>query len=294
MRAEPAASKSKEPGFFANFDVTIAVIVLFVIGFLITCFTIGPNEALRGFAAEAVILAVTFYIARQYLPWEDAPKERVKRPKTELTIALVAYGLLIVWAAVNFRVLSVHMPDVVIYSLRLLPLALLLVPVAVLLGWRYGRGAWGLRLPSGRELLVLSVIIALNIGLSQLFGRLLPPSELNDPQSNDFIATILSGAWLSALALILGALVVEIFFRVFLQMRLAAFQQGRWALFTQAILFNVVFLPLLLSSGNPLPFAIAKTLVLSNGIMAGYFWRKTGSLPLLVLLSLLYFSRWGL
>lgn len=291
MRAEPAASKNREPGFFANFDVTIAVIVLLAIGFLITFFTIGPNEALRGFAAEAVILAVTFYIARQFLPWEDALKERIKRPKTELIIALVAYGLLFAWAAVNFGLWNITLLPTV---MQFLPVILLLVGPAVLLTWQYSSKAWGLRWPSAREFLVLVVIIGLNIGLSQLFGRLLPSRELIVPQGNDFVATIVSGAWLSALALILAALVIEIFFRVFLQTRLAAFQQGRWALFTQALLFNLVFLPYLLSAGSPLPFAIAKTLVLSNGIMAGYFWRKTGSLLLLVLLSLFYFYRWGL
>jgi membrane protease YdiL (CAAX protease family) len=291
MRAEPAASKSKEPGFFVKFDVTILVILLLVIGFLITFVTIGPNEALRGFAAEAVILAVTFYIARQFLPWEDAPKERIKRPKTELIIALVAYGLLFLWAAVNFGLFNLALPLTV---MQFLPIILLLIGPAVLLTWQYGSEAWGLRMPTGREFLVLGVIIALNIGLSQIFGSVLPTAEFSEPQSNSFVATILSSAWLSALALILLALVSEIFFRVFLQTRLAAFQQGRWALFTQAIMFNVAFLPYLLSAGHSFPLALAKTLVLSNGIMAGYFWRKTGSLLLLVLLSLFYFSRWGL
>jgi membrane protease YdiL (CAAX protease family) len=291
MRAEPAASKSKEPGFFVKFDVTILVILLQVIGSLITFVTIGPNEALRGFAAEAVILAVTFYIARQFLPWEDAPKERIKRPKTELIIALVAYGLLFLWAAVNFGLFNLALPLTV---MQFLPIILLLIGPAVLLTWQYGPQAWGLRWPTAREFLVLAVIIALKIGLSRLFGSILPAGEINNSQSTDFVSTILSSAWLSVLALILAALAIEIFFRVFLQTRLAAFQQGRWALFTQAILFNAVLLPFLLSAGYSFPFALAKTLVLSNGIMAGYFWRKTGSLLLLVLLSLFYFSRWGL
>lgn len=291
MHAEPAAGKIKEPGFFYNFDVTIVVIILLAIGLVITLATIGVNEALRGFAAEALILAITFYIARQYLPWEDAPKERIKRAKTELIIALIAYGLLLFWAAANYGVWSVALPPVV---MQFLPVILLLSGPAVLLTWQYGTEAWGLRWPTGREVLVLAVIVGLNIGLSQLFGHLLPPGELTDAQGNNFVATVQNAAWLPAIGVILGAVATEIFFRVFLQTRLAAFQQGRWALFTQAILYSVVFLPYLLSAGYPLPYAIAKTLVLSNGIMAGYVWRKTGSLLLLVLLSLFYFSRWGL
>jgi membrane protease YdiL (CAAX protease family) len=291
MRAEPAASKSKEPGFFVNFDVTIAVIVLLVIGFLITFFTIGPNEALRGFAAEAVILAVSFYIARQYLPWEDAPKERIKRPKTELIIALVSYGLLLLWAMINYGLVSVHLPEV---AMQFLPLILLLVGPAVLLTWQYGAKAWGLSMPSVRELLVLAVIIAINIGLSQLFGRLLPPRELAGAQGQALGEAIVNGAVLAIVGVFVIAIVVEIFFRVFLQTRLAAFQQGRWALFTQAALYSLTIFPYLLSVGYPLPYAIAKTMVLSNGIMAGYFWRKTGSLPLLVLLHVFAFWRIGL
>lgn len=291
MRAEPAASKSNEPGFFANFDITVVVAVLLAIGFVITYASIGVNEALRVFAAEALILAITFYVARQYLPWEDAPKERVKRPKTELIIALVAYALLVAWAAVNFGVWSLILPEVVI---EFLPLALLLVPVVVFVAWRYGRGAWGFHWPTGRELLVVLIIIALNIGLSQLLGRVLPPNELSGPAGNDFAATIINNAWLATLGVIFGAFITELFFRVFLQTRLAAFQQGRWALLTQALLYSVVFIPYWLSVGYPTTYAIAKALVVSNGIMAGYVWRKTGSLPLLILLSLFYFSRWGL
>jgi len=48
------------------------------------------------------------------------------------------------------------------------------------------------------------------------------------------------------------------------------------------------------ANGYSLPFSLALTLALTNGVLAGYFWRKTGSLPLLILLNLLAFTRWGL
>jgi hypothetical protein len=283
--------KIKEPGFFANFDTTVVTLVLFVIGFVITLTSIGPYEALRSFAAEALVLGATFIVARQYLPWEDAPKERVKRPKIELIVALVAYALLIIWAATSNGLISIELPPL---AMRLWPLLALLVPVVVLAAWRYSRAGWGLRWPTSRELVVLVVIVAVNIGLSQLLGRLLPPRELTGAQTQKLLAPLMNGEWLVAVRVVVSAVLAELFFRVFLQTRLAAFQQGRWALFVQAVLYSAIFFPYLLSAGYPMPYAVAMGMVLSNGIMAGYFWRKTGSWPLLILLNLFFFSRWGL
>lgn len=272
--------------FIRKYDVSIVVAVLLFIGFLITWTTVGPNEALRAFVAEAVILAATFYVARQYLPWEDAEKERVKKPKLELALAIVAYLMLLVWAAEYFT-----------GGDRIPALALsLLLPIAVLAIGRYGRLSWGLRWPTGRELLVLLVIVAINIALSQLLGRVLPEGELPLPAGADLAAAGAAGmlgAFVSVL--FVAAIPEELFFRVFLQPRLAHFIPGRWALFLQAVLFSLAhFSQHFYGWGYPLPYASAQVLVLSNGIMAGYFWRKTGSLPLLILLHLFFFARFGL
>jgi hypothetical protein len=56
-----------------------------------------------------------------------------------------------------------------------------------------------------------------------------------------------------------------------------------------------MFTPMyLFANGYGLPHSLALTMVLTNGVLAGYFWRKTGSLPLLIVLNLLAFTRWGL
>ena len=272
--------------FIRKYDVSIAVAFLLLIGLVITWITVGPNEALRAFVAEAVILAATFYIARQYLPWEDAGKERVKKPKLELALAIAAYIMLLVWASEYFTGGS-----------RIPALALsLLLPIAVLAIGRYGRMSWGLRWPAGRELLVLFVIVVINIALGQLFGRVLPESELPVPEGADLAAGGAAGMFTALVSvLFVAAIPEELFFRVFLQPRLAHFIPGRWALFLQAVLFSLAHFPQhYLGWGYPLPYAGAQVLILSNGIMAGYFWRKTGNLPLLILLHLFFFPRFGL
>lgn len=264
-------------------DVGILILVLLALGFAVTFATIGPWEAVRGFAVEALILGATFYVARQYLPWEDAPRQRLKHPRRELAAGLVGYALLVGGAVVMFNGGS---------SWPLLA-AGMLIPVVVLLVSRYSTAAWGLRLPRPRDWLVLAAGAVLVFALSRGFDALLPPGELAAPAGVALEQYAIGGSVLAAA--VLAAVLEELFFRVYLQPRLAAFLPGRWALFWQAVLFSAAYLPLyLIANHYSLPYALALTLVLSNGILAGYFWRKTGSLPLLILLHLLAFMRWGL
>lgn len=268
--------------FLQQFDVSVVVTILLVAGFAITWTSVGPGAALRGFAAELAILAVIFYVARQYLPWKDAPKDRVKRPRIELIVGLIGYAFWFLGAVELFR------------GANALPwlLAGVLLPAVILVYGRYGRRAWGLRMPQGRELVVLAVVAGLAYGLSRIFGAVLPPSEVTSA-TVALEAHVIGGSLIAAL--VLAAVLEEIFFRVYLQPRLAAYLPGRWALFAQAVLYSAAFLPLyLIGSNYPLPYSLALVMVLSNGIMAGYFWRKTGNLPLLILLHLLAFSRYGL
>lgn len=268
--------------FLQQYDTTVVVAALLAVGFAITWTTIGPGAALRGFAAELVILAVTFYIARQYLPWEDAPKERIKRPKTELLVGLAAY---LIWVAAALRLFRTGDPT-------LLLVAGILLPVGVLFWGRYSIRSWGLRVPQLRDAIVLAVVVAITFGLSRILGGVLPPSEVA-PTSAVLNTFTFAGSLVAAL--VIAAVLEELFFRVYLQPRLAAFLPGRWAMFVQALLYSAAYLPLyLIGSGYPLPYSLALVMVLSNGIMAGYFWRKTGNLPLLILLHLFAFSRYGL
>ncbi|MBX3048972.1 MAG: CPBP family intramembrane metalloprotease [Anaerolineales bacterium] len=278
-------------------DVGILIIVLMLLGLAVTWPLLGQWEAVRGFGAELLILAVTFYIARQYLPWEDAPRERIRRPGPELWIGLL-----------GFVVFYIAWPFVAGGGGPVVFLAPGILAALTLAALRYGRAAWGLRWPTGRELIVLAVVAAVAVGLSRLFGGLLPPSEAQLLATHrplipglmlDFsqIGANLLPALLIVFLTVIG---YELYFRVFLQTRLAQVLPGRWALFAQAALyFAGAMLPLLIvSRGDPSVFPPASVLtqfaMLSNGVLAGYFWRKTGSLPLLVLLHLLAFVRWGL
>lgn len=270
-------------GFFANFDVTVAVAALLAVGFAITLATVGLWEAVRNFAVEAVILGATFWVARQYLPWEDAPRERVKHPRFELAAGLVAYALLVYGAVRMFSGQSAWA----------LLAAGMLIPVAILLAHRYGAKAWGLVLPRTRDWGVLIVVAALVFGISRGADILLPQGEIPVPADMALQNFGVGGSVLAAL--VLAAILEELFFRVYLQPRLAAYLSGRWALLWQAVLFSAAYFPLFyIANGYSLTYSAALTLALSNGILAGYFWRKTGSLPLLILLHLLAFSRWGL
>jgi membrane protease YdiL (CAAX protease family) len=268
-------------GFFANFDVSVVVGLLLAAGFVITFATVGPWEAVRNFAVEAVILGAAFWVARTYLPWEDAPRERIKKPVFELAAGLAAYALLVYGAVRLFNGQSAWA----------LLAAGMLIPVAVLLALRYSAAAWGLRLPRGRDWAVLAVVAALIVfAISRLADLFLPQGEVPAPAE-----VTLPGFAFGLAAVVVAAILQELFFRVYLQPRLAAFLSGRWALFWQAVLYNLMFTPMyLFANGYGLPYSLALTMVLTNGVLAGYFWRKTGSLPLLILLHLLAFSRWGL
>jgi len=288
-------------------DVGILIAVLLLLGFAVAWPALGPWEAVRGFAVEMVALGAMFFLARQYLPWEDAPRERITAPKWELIIGAV--GFLVFFVAWPLLLRS---PDLVELATNIMfaNAALLAFTASILALYRYSRRSWGLRWPTGRELLVLAAVAAVGIGLSLIFGSLLPGSEsamsqparplmpgallwsfINDLSSGNFVVVLVLGVFL------LSVIGQELFFRVYLQARLAHFLPGRWALFAQAALFfAATLLPFYLWFADPPPATLFLTqaAVLSNGVLAGYFWRKTGSLPLLVLLHLLAFVRWGL
>lgn len=287
----------KEPGFFRNYDTSVVIGVMLAAGLLITFATVGAGAALRGFLAEAIILGATFYVARQYLPWKDAPKIRLKGPRRELIIGLVGYALLLVGAVAYVRG-QLAWPWLVVG---------MLLPLVTMVAAGYGGRAWGLRMPKPAEVGVLAVVILATYGLSRILGAVLPARELPGPVllqffgtdlwvvGSDLVASLSNSLRSGIVAVIAVTAFEEIFFRVFLQPRLAAYLPGRWALFVQAVLYSAAFLPLyLIGSSYPVPYAFALVLVLTNGVLAGYFWRKTGNLWLLILLHLFAFPRYGL
>lgn len=275
----------KEPGFFNNYDSSVVIGILMAIGLVVTLIVVGPGEATRSFLAEAIILAATFAVARQYLPWKDAPKERIKGPRRELLMGLVGFVLLVFGAAEGFRG-NISWPWL---------LGAMLLPVIAMVSAGYGPRAWGLRMPKPAEVGVLAVVILLVYGLSRGLGAILPPRELGGAPGENAIAGALSFLGNHVVMLVVAAALVEIFFRVYLQPRLAAYLPGRWAVVVQAALYSASFLPLyLIGNRYPVTYAAALVLVLTNGVLGGYFWRKTGNLWLLILLHLFAFGRYGL
>ncbi|MCL4257863.1 MAG: CPBP family intramembrane metalloprotease [Anaerolineales bacterium] len=275
----------KEPGFFNNYDTSVVIGILLAIGFGIALIVVGPGFATRNFLAEAIILAATFAVARQYLPWKDAPKERLKGPRRELLMALLGYVLIMVGARAHYT-----------FGLAWPWLAgAMLLPVIAMVSAGYGPKAWGLRLPKPSEIGVLAVVILLTYGLSRALGAVLPASELPSEDVVNLVAPAFTTIGNVVVVAVLAAILEEIFFRVYLQPRLAAYLPGRWAVLVQALMYSAAFLPLYLFGNRyPLPLAGALVLVTTNGVLAGYFWRKTGNLWLLILLHLLAFGRYGL
>lgn len=291
-----------------NADVGILIAIMLAVAFAASWALLGFWEAVRGVAIEALILAVTFSIARQWLPWEDAPRERIQFAGPELFVAF--FGFVFFYVAWPFFSGINDIEGSFINGMFSNALLGIMV-VTSLIAFRHPRSAWGLRWPTGREALVALAIAAVTIGVSWLVGGILPQSEelLRVGPARPIVpgtlmwaiggAAALGNPVLPILVFIFALSVIgqELFFRVFLQTRLAHFLPGRWALFVQAVLYYAIaFIPFYILTGGALEntFLLTQVAALSNGILAGYFWRKTGSLPLLVLLHVLAFSRWGL
>ncbi len=264
--------------------------LLYLAGFLIVFWTVGPGEALRRFAAEATLLALWLAVAHYMLG--DAPVAAlpIRRPASELGLGGLAYVALVVGAVGRFAGLDALRPLIGLLGVGL--------PLAVLFGLRYGRTAWGLTWGSRRAWLALLAVVAVNILISQAGGRLLPPGELPLAPGEDLSESIegpLDALALIGQLLLIAALPEEMFFRVYMQPRLAHYLPIGLAIVAQAVLFSAAHLPReLLHLSYSWPLALAGVLSISNGVIAGYLWWRTRSLPLLLVLHLFAFIRFGL
>ncbi|HSJ57108.1 MAG TPA: CPBP family intramembrane glutamic endopeptidase, partial [Anaerolineae bacterium] len=164
------------------------------------------------------------------------------------------------------------------------------------LGFGYGWRALGLVLPPRRVWAAALGVILLNVVAMVLF-QLLPPGEGVAPGGAD-LAQEITGP-VAAFALLVGLLLraavpEELVLRVGIQPRLVALLPVGWAILIQALLFSAGHLPQeLLSYGRPLLLSLGYLLPIENGLIAGYFWHRTRSLPVLLLLHLFAFPRFG-
>jgi hypothetical protein len=151
-------------------------------------------------------------------------------------------------------------------------------------------------MPSRRAWLALVAIVLLNVFFAFIY-RQLPAGEAPTPQGADLAEEIsgpLSVLVLLGSILLIAALPEELVLRVGFQPRLAAFMGIGLAIVVQALLFSMGHVPqqMLRYERSPL-IALAYVLPIENGLIAGYMWYRTKSLPLLLLLHLFAFPRFG-
>jgi membrane protease YdiL (CAAX protease family) len=165
------------------------------------------------------------------------------------------------------------------------------------MGLRYPTRSLGLAWPSKRGWLAVLVAVLINISAAILFQVLPSGEKATVPQSD--LANQITGP-MSVLALLAGlffraALPEELLFRVGLQPRLAQFMPLGWAILVQALLFNAGHLPQqLILYKKPLLLSVGYLIAVDNGLIGGYFWYRTRSLPLLLVLHLFAYPRLGI
>jgi len=283
-KAQPAQPFSK--------NVILTIGGLYAVASMILWQAVGLWAAVRTLSGGLVIVAVLWLAHRRFgdLPVHPQP---VRWPHLELALALVGLGALVFITALAYRAVG--------WAQTVSRFDTLLLPLAFFALTGYGWRAFGLRWPSRRVWGVLALVILVKFAVAVALGRLLPEGEYTGSQGYDMGAQLSqSSPWEILLFigrfLLFVALGEELYFRVFLQPRLQAFLPVGWAILIQAILFSAAHLPQqLISLGNPWPLALAFTvLVPDNGLLGGYLWHRTRSLPLLIVLHTFGYVTWGL
>lgn len=268
----------------------LTLLTAYVSAFLIIWLAAGPGEAGRRVGAEGLILVLWLAAALPLLRQQSPETIRIERPRLELGLGLLVVLLGAVTVAARYAGLGWLAPVV---GATIIGLPLL---VWLLLG--YDRRSFGLQWPPARAWLALLLVVGINIVIGQTLGRWLPPGELPEPPGADLsegLESAIDVPFLIAQLLVVAALPEELFFRVYLQPRLERYLPVGWALALQAFLFSAMHLPQqILLHGESWPLALAGAVLVNNGLISGVFWRRTRSLPILLLLHLFAFPRFGL
>ncbi len=278
----------------SNQVFSIQVIILIGAAYTISAFIllveVGPWESIRQAVMNGLLVAAWLIAARKILGDETLPQDILfRKPAHELWLLLAALlGMMVIATG---RYLGLIDPP---------PFAFLLISVGTImlihLLFRYPIETLGLQMPSKRAWLALITIILINIFYAGLY-QLLPNGEGSVPPTAD-LATELTGP--SSVLLLMGGLLLraalpeELVLRVGIQPRLARYMSVGFAILVQAALFSIGHLPQqLFRYDRPLILAIAYLLPIENGLIAGYLWYRTRSLPLLLILHLFAFPRFG-
>ncbi|MEW6403912.1 MAG: CPBP family intramembrane glutamic endopeptidase [Chloroflexota bacterium] len=272
-------------------EVIAAIILCYAIAGIILFCQVGLWEMIRHIVVNGAIVLAWLWSASVIL--RDAPlpeSEPIRYPTLELGWLLMGLLVAVGFAANGFAgwmPLPRWLYYVAIYGATLI----------LFVGLRYPTRSLGLAWPPKRGWLAVLVAVLINIVAAILF-QVLPPGEaVKVPQSD--LANQITGP-MSVLIVLAGllfraALPEELLLRVGLQPRLAQFVLVGWAILIQALLFSAGHLPqrIILYHESPL-LALGYILTVDNGLIGGYLWQRTRSLPLLLVLHLFAYPRLGI
>jgi membrane protease YdiL (CAAX protease family) len=274
---------------------TKSVVAIILLGYatsgIILFSQVGPWEMIRHVLVNGVIVFAWLWSASAIL--RDAPlpeSEPIRYPALELTWLLAGLTISVGLVANSFAG-WVSLPRWLYY------VAIYGTALILFIGLRYPTQSIGLVWPSKRAWLVVLVAVFINIGAAILFQVLPSGEKATVPQSD--LSNQITGS-MSVLVLLAGllfraALPEELLLRIGLQPRLAQFMPVGWAILIQALLFNAGHLPQqLLLYKQPLLLSVGYLIAVDNGLIGGYLWYRTRSLPLLLLLHLFAYPRFGI
>lgn len=272
-------------------DVVLAIGLLYAAAGIILFTQVGPWEAVRYVIINGLIVFAWLWSAERILCNTPIPDiEPIRRPAAELFCALAAIAIVIGIVAINYAGWGT-IPSWIFY------LVIYGSVFAIFFGLRYPIKELGITWPSKSGWWALFIAILVNFAATALF-QIIPKGE-SPPISPGDLASQTTG-FLSILALFVGllfraALPEELLFRITLQPRLARFLPVGWAILIQALLFSAAHLPQqLISYQRPFVLALGYLLTVDNGLIGGYLWYRTRSLPLLVILHLFAYPRFGI
>lgn len=271
-------------------DVILAIVFLYSIAGIILFIQIGLWEAIRHVIINGMIVIAWLWSAHLILRDTPIPESTpIRYPGAELIWTLATLAILVSLAANKFAG-WVSLPSWIYYGVSYGAV------FAVFIGLRYSIKDLGVVWPSKSGWLALLVVIFINFVAGALF-QIVPQGEAITNSASD-LSNSITGP-LSVIMLIIGilfraALPEELLLRVTLQPRLARFLPLGWAILVQALLFMAAHLPQqTILYDRPLILALGYVLTVDNGLIGGYFWYRTRSLPLLLVLHLFAYARFG-
>ena len=274
-----------------GYGVIAAILSCYLLSALILGSQVGPWEAMRHSGINGFLAFSWLFVLHRILrdlPIPELPQ--IRQPGIELALLLVTLLGMMSLAILRYS----GRYDVPTWLYYLLSYG---VVMGIFVAGGYGSRGLGLTLPPRRAWLGVTAVIGLNLMAAIIFW-ILPTGEAADLPAEDLAQQLTTP--FSVLVLFLGllfraALPEELVLRVGIQPRLARFIPIGWAIVAQALLFSTGHFPQeFISYGRPFLLSIGYLLPIENGLLAGYLWYRTRSLPLLLVVHLFAFPRFGI